>query len=1065
MHARIRLAACLVAPLLAVGAVGEITIGPGPWIGTDSAGNVFHEQFQDWTHGDCRALDGAGATVGGRYNFNDGYDDGRDLIAFYSRDENDNYYLRADFYDLALGAESGNLDLYVAIDCAAGGAAWLPDYTDVQVDPAHAWEVCICLYDSVNYKVYDHTWAVLDENANPTGRFLGAHYHAELDSVEFGLTRQTLLDHGWDGSRTVHFTVITTKDFGEIDGGYGSTSDATDTFYDDGRGFDDGVINGAIASDSTTGRAKYASIAHGNQSINQADDLRVHIFDPPTVNKTGFIRTLETHEIFGVPLNIHMSGSLIVAARWAVAAPGDDPRTDGPTFLDRVADHVDRYQTGEQHGALIGGVYAEHIMPYFEGLVNTRSMDHFWTLALINFNESPLTMKVMHTPERVIRSDSTGLAPLTGHTFADIESSPYTATYLDEVTHLHWWFYQGDPWSGYNGTYDAPHQHKIHKINGVYCFAINDREDQAKFGPHDGGLHLDTRFTLLDKAAHPDQAQITVIFDDWEALAGKSFDPGQGQSVENNNQHLYQQTIRWAANHPWIELVRLRDLLDRATDTGAPQYDPSWVIDHGYQYDRNLQTYEWLKHAAEGSYHYWYYNENAGFGGNEQSFYDLVPVLRGEQGDYHRRFPGNQPWDDASANALDAAAGAVFLPSGKPHGDLNTPGTLLHDAWADVLAAPNNKLRQIAELAYINLIYETAWHEEDNGATWQYQGTNYGNPWPDPDTTWDGVNTWALRLQNHVRSVSIVAAAAHWAEEVATGLRGPMTLAYAADLDHDGQDEYVLCNNRVWVCFERWGGRLIHGFALNADFGAFDEVQVLGAPLANPSAPGEEEYTGPAANRCSTFKDMHASYVDAEYTVVLDGDALRCTAPDGLVEKRIELRDGSATLQASYINATGGDLHVRTGAAPDVRDLTRTGRDFLAAATTADYHEVRYVSGERSGDAFVRVYFGSAAHNPAPADAGHENRNLPFTEQIEVYGGGAFDFAVQLTTSMNDIDRDADVDAADLHALAGCMMGPGLPPARPCPAYTPLVDWDLDFDLDLHDFAGCQRLVTGSLDG
>jgi hypothetical protein len=282
----------------------------------------------------------------------------------------------------------------------------------------------------------------------------------------------------------------------------------------------------------------------------------------------------------------------------------------------------------------------------------------------------------MHTPERVIRSQSTGLSPLDGHTFADIEASSYEATYLDEVTHMHWWFYPSDPWSGANGSYDAPHQHKIHKINGVYCFEINDREDQAKFGPHDGGMALDTRFTLLDKASQADQAQLTLVFDDWEALAGKSFDPGAGQSVENNNQWQYQQTIRWAANHPWIEIVTSRMSSIAGNRFGNPQYDAGWVIDHGWAFNLGIQTYEWLKHAAENSYNYWYYNNDSGFTGNEQDFYNLVPVITGEQGDYVRRFGSGAVTSDAQANGLDGPK----LPSGKIHGDLNSPGTLMHDA-------------------------------------------------------------------------------------------------------------------------------------------------------------------------------------------------------------------------------------------------------------------------------------------------------------------------------------------------------------------------------------------------
>lgn len=1049
------LAAGLVTALVSVSgaARGAITIGPGPWIGTDPAGNVYHQEFQDWAPADCRALDGAGASVGGRYNFNDGFDDSRDLIAFYSRDEGSYYYFRVDLYDLALGAENGNLDVYVAIDCASGGQEWMPDFTDVKVDPSHPWEICIKLYDTTNHAVVNSLW-------ESVGGFVGAYYHSQIDAVEFGITRQTLLNAGWNGSSVMYFTVMTVKDgsdggAGEISGGFGSTSDATDTFFDDGRGFDDGVINGAIASDASVGRAKYASIAHGNQSINQAEALRVHIYDPPTANKTGFVRTLYTHEIFNVPINIHMSGSLIVAADWAVAPPGDDPLTDGPAFLQRVAQFVNADQNDGRPGSLIGGVFAEHVMPYFEGDVNARSLERFNELMLAAFGLTAADVKVMHTPERVIRSDSTGLSPLDGHTFEDIEASNYVATYLDEITHLHWWFYPGDPWSGYNGTYDAPHQHKIHKINGVYCFEINDREDQAKFGPHDGGMALDTRFTLLDKASQVDQAQLTVIFDDWEALAGKSFDPVSGQSVENNNQMQYQQTIRWAANHPWIEIVNLKDVLDRAVNAANSQYDPTWVIDHGYRYDLSIQTYEWLKHASENSYHYWYYNENAGFGGNEQDFYNLVPVLRGEQGDYHRRFPGSEPTDDASANAKDLADGAVFLPSGKNHGDLNSPGTLMRDAWDAVATAPAGALKKIAESAYATLIYETAWHEEDDGSTGSYQGTNYGNPWPHPDASWDGVNTWALRLQNHVRSVGVIAHAADWADNVKNGLLGPQTTVTALDLDQDGENEYVMYNNRVYVCFERYGGRLVQGFAFHN--AANDAIQVLGAPVANPSEPGEEERVGPDANRCSTFKDMNAAYVDDAFSAVLGADFLELTSGDGLIHKRITLPAGSGILQAQYVNNTGGTHYVRVGASPNLQDLMINGRDHLATGTTGTYHQVSNTEG-----GFVRVFFGTAAVNPTPADAGYQNRNLALAEQIEVSGGASFAFDVQINSAMFDADADGDVDPSDLAAFLDCLGGPDATVPGSC-NHLPLMDWDTDDDVDLADFQQFQRMFTGPL--
>ncbi len=1022
-----------------------ITIGQGPQIGTDTAGAVFYEEFQDWTYDDCRALDGAGASVGGRYNFGS-YDDSRDLIAFYSRDEGGTYFFRVDLYDLSLGAEVGNLDVYVAIDCAYGGQPWMPDYTDVQVDPNHAWEVCIKLYDSGAYDVVDAGW-------NSIGGFSGAYFNRDLDSVEFGISRSTLTNHGWDGSSVMYFTVMTTRDgtnggAGEISGGYQSTSDATDTFFDDDRGFGDGVINGAIASNSHVGRAKFASIAHGNQSINQADDLRVHIYDPATVQKTGFIRALDTHEIFNVPLNIHMSGSLISAAKWAPAGSAD-PLTDGPAFLARVAEFVNSDQNDGKPGSLIGGVFAEHIMPYFEGDVNATSMGQFARIMQETFGLTPADVPVMHIPERVVRSNATGLAPLDGMTFQDIESSSYRATYIDEVTHLHWWFYSGDAWSGYNGGYDAPHHHKIHKINGVYCFAINDREDQAKFGNHDNGMPLDVRYALCDKASQADQAQLTLIFDDWEAMAGKSFDPGAGVSIPNNNQAQYQTNVRWAANHQWIEFVNLKDILDRATDTGDPQYDSGWVIDVGYRSDLSLQTYEWLKHASENSYHYWYYNNDAGSWGNEQDFYNLIPVITGEQGDYHRRFAFSVT-SDAQANLLDGPK----LPSGKTQGDLNTPGTLMHDTWAAVAAAPAGRLKDLAEFVYTNMIYETAWHEEDDGATGSYQGTSFGTPWPHADVTWDGVNTWALKLQNHTRSAGIAAAAAVWAEEVRNELLGPDTVVLAADLDQDGQDEYIMYNSRVYVCFESLGGRLTHGFAYVPALG--DAVQVLGSPVVNPSEPGEEERLGTDANRCSTFKDMNVAYVDDVFSVSLGGDYLEFTSSDGKIVKTISLSDGSGSMRAVYANATGAQHYVRVGASPNVTDLILHGQENLSVSISAS--EVGVFNSQHG---YVRVHMVNASYNSSPADAGYLNRNLALTEQIEVYGGSQFEFDVQLAQGMFDIDDDGDVDLADWTGFAECVGGPEsvIPPM--CTAELRVLDWDLDGDVDMVDVAAFQKSFTG----
>jgi hypothetical protein len=971
-----------------------ITIGQGPVIGTDTAGNTYYQEFQDWTAADLRALDPAGP-LSGRYNFNDGYDDSRDLVAFYSHsdpDPNGNYYFRVDLYDLLLGAENGNLDIYVAIDTGSTTAPetqWMPDYMDVQVDPAHQWQLCVALYDSTNFSLYKGDWTKLDGS-----NFVGAYYNSQLDAVEFGIRKAALYAAGWNGTNTLYFTVATTKDgtnngAGEIcTSGYGpgcgdtSKSDVADCFKDKDRGFSDGVINGVIASTDTAGRAKYASIAHGNQSVNKASDINWHIYDPSNSYKTGFVRTLDTHEIFRVPLNIHMSGSLITAALWAAQPDGASDPSDGPSFIARIKRLIDPNQTPVPC-SLIGGVEAEHIMPYFEGTVNQTSMARFEEKCQQVFGLGAAQMKVMHVPERVIRSYSTGFSPLNGFTFSDILAGGYSATVLDEVTHYHWWFDSADTqWSGEGGTEDKPAEHKIHKINGVYCFLINDREDQAKFGNYDGGMIMDARYTLLDKAMQSDQAQITVVFDDWEALAGKSFNPASGLPEANNNQMQYQTNIRWMANHPWIEIVNLKDVLDRATNTGNSQYNPNWVVDHGTQSSLSMQTYEWLKHACEGSYDFWYYNQANGQPGNEQTFYSLVPVLSGNQGDYRSR--GLSISSDAQANAADGPK----LPSGKRLGDMNSAGTIIRDAWDDLASAPDNTLRKLGEYMYSTMIFETAWHEEDNG---DYHSHNFQNPFTNPDTSWDGLTHWNLQLINHVRDVGFLSYAARWAHDVATNAQGATTVVTSGDWDQDGQAEYAIKNNKVLAIFEARGGRMIYAFHYHPSAGP---ICIIGVPTANPSAAGEEEYSGQQANRCSALKDVNSgTYVDDIYSVQMntpDTKSIRFTSSDGKITKTVRLLDNTARFDVTYNQSLGSALYVRIGTSPNNLDLLASGRKHLSTASAPNYYGVVNSAG---GAVYVTLDNG-ASYNPTPMFAGYQNRNLALTEEIEVSGNANFSFAI-----------------------------------------------------------------------
>lgn len=979
------LAASLTLALVAVRA-DAITIGQGPAIGTDKRGVVWYQEFQDWSSNDVRIV----SPNDNEFKLNDQYDPSRDIIAFYSHDGgatgsggDGNYYFRVDFFDLLVSAENGNLDVYVLIDCAGGGTNGLPD--NVQGTTDHPWEVAVKVYDSANKAVATPTNDITGTS------WVGSYWNKDLDSVEFGIKRQALLTAGWNGSNPVSFQVFTTKDFNT------TLIDTVNSFNRTTK-----VLSGAVASTNTIRTAKYGVIAHANQSLGTRSQTQGHIYSSTYTNLNlypGFVRTLDSHTMLNVPLNMHLSGTLLSSLLWARST---DPTVDGPTFLLRTKSFI---QGGQ--GALIGGVYAEHIMPYFEGQVNQSSIAAFNDLAQTIFGLTTNDMKVMHVPERVIHSNTNWphanpSQPLTGKPFQDILAGGYQATYLDEVSHLHWWFYPDETnsfsnccgnerWAGFGGCNERAYHHKVHKINGVYCFMINDREDQEKFGPEDGGMAKDTRYTLLDKALQANDpanpggyAQLTLVFDDWEAYAGNSF----ASATPNNNADQWHQTIRWAANHPWIQIVKLSDVLTWA------QADTNWVVDHGFAYDRSIQTYEWLKRASEQDYDHWYYGS-----GQEENFSARVPPT---------------------------APSGFSVPGTKHYGDMNTPGTLIRDSWDKVQAMPAGNLRTLAQWTYSAMIYETAWHDEDadpntyhsRNYQWNFEVTN-GCTVSHADTTPDVTSGWAVRLHGHARNVGILADAAQWVQDVKNGAQGATTVVQQKDVDDDLWNEYILKNNKVYLCFKRWGGRLVAAFVY--DPVSQDATEVIGQPVANPAQESDEE---DADNiRCSAFKDRYSSlatntYVDMDYATnsitgeqaTIGSNFVQFVSYDGKIRKRLTLDNGRDVVRADYsIPASVGTLYVRHGIGPNQLDMLHYGDQHLTVSSDSIYYGL---ANSQGGAAYAVNGSNSArsstSDNGTLPNAGYQNREFPLVQQVEQYNtsSNATLWLAFSLASAQDIDGD-----------------------------------------------------------
>jgi starch synthase len=99
----------------------------------------------------------------------------------------------------------------------------------------------------------------------------------------------------------------------------------------------------------------------------------------------GYAEVLRLHEKYAVPANLHLSGTLIEAVAWHC-----------PWFLARV-----RELRAKGLVTLIGGTYAENVMPLFPPDFNLRQLNEHLDLYRHHLGCPPAAVKICWVPERV----------------------------------------------------------------------------------------------------------------------------------------------------------------------------------------------------------------------------------------------------------------------------------------------------------------------------------------------------------------------------------------------------------------------------------------------------------------------------------------------------------------------------------------------------------------------------------------------------------------------------------------------------------------------------------------
>jgi hypothetical protein len=981
---------------------GSITVGPGV---SSTVGTVVNNhEFTDWTANDLIALDyydgdGPNNSSGDVYHTYDGFDSSRDLVAFYAHDGgavsqggDGNFYFRVDLNDLQAYAESSNLNVFVAVNFGHPGTGEynLPD--EVDTGTVMGWQAVVACYQGNNGRVYlwnqnsaTHSTAigqdlsqfgVVARDQNTANGFKKANFNSSLDAVEFSVSRQALLDAGWNGldAADLSYQVYTTKDFTgdspQGSGDIGGRSDIRDSIRNDWIASDywkdQAYISGAksvlysyvgLRGDNDRGkRIKVVSLIHGNQAIQPGSTIQSLI---NTGTGSGYYRPFDVHQAYNVPLTLHITPTLASAIQWAKADPGSGhPWRDGPALNTRLAGLIDSGTVD-----LLGSTFSDHMLPYFSKSFNRDNVALANEFLTAIYGHAP-SANVFWTPERV--SDDGVLDK--------VNDLGYGYTFIDQMRH-------GLKWFGRSSAVSSD-GYRLNQINGTKCFVINDGLGGYLLQNDDGGLPLLLRQLMQHNARTGPNDQVMVLVNNWEDFANKTY------------ADAYDKNIAWMASHPWIQMVTPDQIASGQIDTSVPPNPASpagfGAVQRGTGLVLAKVAKDWLDHATEENYNNWY--SGSAF---EEGLFGKVFNIR-------------------SGTALSGSYGQIGSGAG-----------LADSAWNSVAALSGSygSLAKLARGTAHASVFETAFHDQTANDLGKFSTGTYIYP----DTTTQNLAGFSKYAQSQTRTAAVYSKVNAWAAAATSGSYIATAIAESADVDLDGEPEYLLYNDRMFALFERIGGRMTNAWV--RDIGTGEVFQTVGNPLGYAGSETEEEgnvhlsaTSGQLAYRTSGFKDWFAqtggagvgtnSYVNNYYSIApaAAGIGWTFTSSDGKIAKTITLAPRASRLAAQYNLGSGvNTVYVRHGLSPNLYDLLTSGQANLGSVNDAVNGEASVIDStaqQRIVRAFVKYGGGyNALYNSAAVDRDNNSgfdtvnmRNQAQIQQLEVSVTNGQTFALAFET-------------------------------------------------------------------
>ena len=281
-------------------------------------------------------------------------------------------------------------------------------------------------------------------------------------------------------------------------------------------------------------------------------------------------------------------------------------------------------------------------------------------------------------------------------------------------------------------------------------------------------------------------------------------------------------------------------------------------------------------------------------------------------------------------------------------------GDVWNDAFNNLMSSPNNSLSQLGWYTLMINLHETGWHSEGEIAGWEHH------------------------YSSHMKNTNVFVEASRWAN----GDYTETTACFFSDIDHDGGEELVMHNDKVFTVFEGIGGK-INWMYYKDDYG--NAYSVIGSDVAYWSE-SNGDYNENNNNHMAALSDVSPNQQNSIYDITInqsEGDIVSATLSQFGVSKTVQLETGQNYLDVVY-NFFGDRGYIKSGWTPDLLDIIWSGKGHLQRIW-GDYGSY---TGQRnlSSGATVALVLGS----------GGASHNTEFEGTLvkgdEIYGDGIFNF-------------------------------------------------------------------------